>query len=123
VEDQGCEIVDDGRMGKQALLKNAIMSDQIVESYLGAPPMPPSIVSTSPIFSNISRKMEATSFPRYRALRAPRGGRLAYWNMQASRRYPVDLAGLVRRLDNLSGCLYRATSTFFYSAFYVDELR
>jgi len=52
-----------------------------------------------------------------------RGGRLAYWNMQASRRCPADLAGRVRRLDDLSGCLYRATSTFFYSAFYVDELR
>jgi S-adenosylmethionine-diacylglycerol 3-amino-3-carboxypropyl transferase len=52
-----------------------------------------------------------------------RGGRLAYWNMQASRRCPADLAERIRRLDDLSRSLYRETTTFFYSAFYVDELR
>lgn len=52
-----------------------------------------------------------------------RGGRLAYWNMQAPRRCPPDLAERVHPLRELSRCLYAATTTFFYSAFYVDELR
>lgn len=50
------------------------------------------------------------------------GGRLAYWNMQAPRRCPPSLAGKVHRLDELSRRLYRDTTTFFYSAFYVEEL-
>ena len=52
-----------------------------------------------------------------------RGGRLAYWNMQAFRRCPADLAERVHTLDDISRSLYRETATFFYSAFYVDELR
>jgi S-adenosylmethionine-diacylglycerol 3-amino-3-carboxypropyl transferase len=50
------------------------------------------------------------------------GGRLAYWNMQAPRRCPPVLAGRVRLLDELSRRLYRETTTFFYRAFYVEEL-
>jgi S-adenosylmethionine-diacylglycerol 3-amino-3-carboxypropyl transferase len=50
------------------------------------------------------------------------GGRLAYWNMQAPRRCPPSLAGRIHRLDDLSRRLYRDTTTFFYSAFYVEEL-
>jgi S-adenosylmethionine-diacylglycerol 3-amino-3-carboxypropyl transferase len=51
-----------------------------------------------------------------------RGGRLAYWNMQAPRRCPPRLTGRVHMLDELSRRLYRETTTFFYSAFYVEEL-
>lgn len=51
------------------------------------------------------------------------GGRLAYWNMQAPRRCPTRLAGRVSPLDGLSRRLYREAATFFYSAFYVEELR
>jgi S-adenosylmethionine-diacylglycerol 3-amino-3-carboxypropyl transferase len=50
------------------------------------------------------------------------GGRLAYWNMQAPRRCPPSLAGKVHTLDELSRSLYQSTTTFFYSAFYVEEL-
>jgi S-adenosylmethionine-diacylglycerol 3-amino-3-carboxypropyl transferase len=51
------------------------------------------------------------------------GGRLAYWNMEAPRRCPPALAGRVIALDELSQRLYRETMTFFYSGFYVEELR
>jgi S-adenosylmethionine-diacylglycerol 3-amino-3-carboxypropyl transferase len=50
------------------------------------------------------------------------GGRLAYWNMQASRRCPPALEEKIRPLDDLSRRLYYDTTTFFYSAFYVGEL-
>jgi S-adenosylmethionine-diacylglycerol 3-amino-3-carboxypropyl transferase len=50
------------------------------------------------------------------------GGRVAYWNMQARRRRPQRLAARLRGLDDLSQRLYRDAMTFFYSAFYVDEL-
>jgi S-adenosylmethionine-diacylglycerol 3-amino-3-carboxypropyl transferase len=50
------------------------------------------------------------------------GGRLAYWNMQAPRRCPPSLAGRVHTLSDLSRRLYRETTTFFYSGFYVEEL-
>ena len=50
------------------------------------------------------------------------GGRLAYWNMQVPRRCPAGLAGRVRVLDEASRQLYRDTATFFYSAFFVEEL-
>lgn len=52
-----------------------------------------------------------------------RGGRLAYWNMQAPRRCPPDLAKRVHTLEELSRRLHRETNTFFYRAFFVDELR
>jgi S-adenosylmethionine-diacylglycerol 3-amino-3-carboxypropyl transferase len=51
------------------------------------------------------------------------GGRLAYWNMEAPRRCPRSLAQRVHALDDLSHRLYRETMTFFYSGFYVEELR
>ena len=50
------------------------------------------------------------------------GARLAYWNMQAPRRCPERLAGKVHTLEGLSRRLYQETTTFFYSAFYVEEL-
>jgi S-adenosylmethionine-diacylglycerol 3-amino-3-carboxypropyl transferase len=50
------------------------------------------------------------------------GGRLAYWNMQAPRRCPPTLAGRFRTLHELSQRLHRETTTFFYRAFYVEEL-
>lgn len=50
------------------------------------------------------------------------GGRLAYWNMQARRRRPERLAARLRTLEELSRRLHRDAMTFFYSAFYVDEL-
>ena len=50
------------------------------------------------------------------------GGRLAYWNMQAPRRCPPSVTGRVHTLDELSRRLYGDTTTFFYSAFYVEEL-
>ncbi len=52
-----------------------------------------------------------------------RGSRLAYWNMQVPRRCPADIAERVRTLTDLSRCLYRQTNTFFYRAFFVDELQ
>ena len=50
------------------------------------------------------------------------GGRVAYWNMQARRRRPGRLAGRLHALEELSRRLHRDAMTFFYSAFYVDEL-
>jgi S-adenosylmethionine-diacylglycerol 3-amino-3-carboxypropyl transferase len=50
------------------------------------------------------------------------GGRVAYWNMQAPRRRPQRLAGRLRTLDATSERLHRGAATFFYSAFFVDEL-
>jgi len=50
------------------------------------------------------------------------GGRLAYWNMQAPRRSPAALAHRLRMLDDLSRRLHGDTMTFFYSAFYVEEV-
>lgn len=52
-----------------------------------------------------------------------RGARLAYWNMQVPRRCPPDLAGRVHTLEELSRRLHRESTTFFYRAFFVDELR
>jgi hypothetical protein len=43
--------------------------------------------------------------------------------MQAPRRCPPKLAGKVYTLDELSRRLHHETSTFFYSAFFVEELR
>jgi S-adenosylmethionine:diacylglycerol 3-amino-3-carboxypropyl transferase len=51
------------------------------------------------------------------------GGRIAYWNMQAPRRSPGALAHRFRTLDELSKRLHNETATFFYTAFYVEELR
>jgi S-adenosylmethionine-diacylglycerol 3-amino-3-carboxypropyl transferase len=50
------------------------------------------------------------------------GGRVAYWNMQAPRRRPQRLAAKLRTLDDLGRRLHRDATTFFYSAFYVDEI-
>jgi S-adenosylmethionine-diacylglycerol 3-amino-3-carboxypropyl transferase len=51
-----------------------------------------------------------------------RGARIAYWNMQAARRSPAALAHRFRTLDELSRRLHREAMTFFYTAFYVEEL-
>ena len=50
------------------------------------------------------------------------GGRIAYWNMQALRRPPAALAHRFRTLDELSERLHGETATFFYTAFFVEEL-
>ena len=50
------------------------------------------------------------------------GGRIAYWNMQVPRQRPPRLAAQLRPLDDLARRLHRETTTFFYSAFHVDEL-
>jgi S-adenosylmethionine-diacylglycerol 3-amino-3-carboxypropyl transferase len=50
------------------------------------------------------------------------GGRVAYWNMQVPRRRPERLAARLRPLRELSERLHRQATTFFYSAFHVDEL-
>ena len=50
------------------------------------------------------------------------GGRMAYWNTEAPRRSPRSLASRVRPLDDLSRRLHGETMTFFYRAFYVEEL-
>jgi S-adenosylmethionine-diacylglycerol 3-amino-3-carboxypropyl transferase len=52
-----------------------------------------------------------------------RGGRMAYWNTEAPRRSPASLAHRVCRLDELSRQLHGETKTFFYCAFYVEELQ
>jgi S-adenosylmethionine-diacylglycerol 3-amino-3-carboxypropyl transferase len=51
------------------------------------------------------------------------GGRVAYWNMAAPRRRPVGLAARLHTMEALSRELFERTTTFFYSAFYVDEIR
>jgi S-adenosylmethionine-diacylglycerol 3-amino-3-carboxypropyl transferase len=51
-----------------------------------------------------------------------RGGRMAYWNTEAPRKSPPSLAHHVRLLDEVSRRLHRESHTFFYSAFYVEEL-
>jgi len=50
------------------------------------------------------------------------GGRVAYWNMQARRRRPQRLAARLHTLEELGQRLHHDAMTFFYSAFYVDEL-
>jgi S-adenosylmethionine-diacylglycerol 3-amino-3-carboxypropyl transferase len=93
-----------------------------VESYLdGAADASIDRFNLSDIFEYIS---PASSERLFEAVaRCGRiGGRLAYWNMQAPRRCPARLASKVITLDDLSRRLYRETSTFFYSAFYVEEL-
>jgi S-adenosylmethionine-diacylglycerol 3-amino-3-carboxypropyl transferase len=51
------------------------------------------------------------------------GGRVAYWNMLAPRRRPPRLAARLRPLDELGERLHAQATTFFYSAFFVDELQ
>jgi S-adenosylmethionine-diacylglycerol 3-amino-3-carboxypropyl transferase len=52
-----------------------------------------------------------------------RGGRLAYWNMLASRRRPEMLAAQLHPLEELAQRLFREDKAFFYSAFVVEEIR
>ena len=94
-----------------------------VESYLaGATEGSVDRFNLSDIFEYISEASSKRLFENI--VRCGRhGGRLAYWNMQAPRRCPPGLADRVRPLDELSRRLHRETSTFFYSAFYVEELR
>jgi S-adenosylmethionine-diacylglycerol 3-amino-3-carboxypropyl transferase len=93
-----------------------------VESYLAkAPNASIDRFNLSDIFEYISPKGSERLFEDIVRCGRP-GGRLAYWNMQAPRRCPPSLAGRVRTLDELSRRLYRNTTTFFYSAFYVEEL-
>jgi S-adenosylmethionine-diacylglycerol 3-amino-3-carboxypropyl transferase len=94
-----------------------------VESYLArAPATSIDRFNLSDIFEYISEASSAGLFEDIVRC-GRRGGRLAYWNMQAPRRCPPQLAGRVQTLDELSRRLHRETSTFFYSAFYVEELR
>ena len=77
---------------------------------------------------NLSDIFEYMSEPAYHALLArlcaasKRGGRLAYWNMQAPRRRPESMAQKIRPLDTLANELHRADRAFFYSAFIVEEV-
>jgi S-adenosylmethionine-diacylglycerol 3-amino-3-carboxypropyl transferase len=93
-----------------------------VESYL-AQAIDASIsrFNLSDIFEYISPANSERLFEHIVRCGRP-GGRLAYWNMQAPRRCPPALAGRVHPLDELSRRLHRETTTFFYSAFYVEEL-
>jgi S-adenosylmethionine-diacylglycerol 3-amino-3-carboxypropyl transferase len=94
-----------------------------VEAYLArAPAASIDRLNLSDIFEYIS---EASSTGLFEDIVrcGRRGGRLAYWNMQAPRRCPPQLVDRVQTLDELSRRLYRETSTFFYSAFYAEELR
>jgi S-adenosylmethionine-diacylglycerol 3-amino-3-carboxypropyl transferase len=50
------------------------------------------------------------------------GGRVAYWNMMVPRRRPPRLANRLRCLDEESRRLHRRATTFFYGAFWIDEL-
>lgn len=50
------------------------------------------------------------------------GGRVAYWNMLAPRRYPKRLASRFRAHEALSQQLHDQARACFYSAFFVDEL-
>jgi S-adenosylmethionine-diacylglycerol 3-amino-3-carboxypropyl transferase len=94
-----------------------------VESYLsGAPPASINRFNLSDIFEYVSEACSEQLFEHI--VRCGRsGGRIAYWNMQAPRRCPPKLAGKVYTLDELSRRLHHETSTFFYSAFFVEELR
>jgi S-adenosylmethionine-diacylglycerol 3-amino-3-carboxypropyl transferase len=93
-----------------------------VESYLaGAANQSIDRFNLSDIFEYISQTGSERLFQDIARCGRP-GGRLAYWNMQAARRCPPALAGRVRTLEDLSRRLYRDTTTFFYSAFYVEEL-
>jgi S-adenosylmethionine-diacylglycerol 3-amino-3-carboxypropyl transferase len=56
----------------------------------------------------------------HRAGRA--GGRLAYWNMLAPRRRPIEMADRLRPLTDLAERLFLQDKAFFYSAFVVEEI-
>jgi len=93
-----------------------------VEAYLArAPAASIDRFNLSDIFEYISEPSSAKVFEDI--VRCGRSrGRLAYWNMQAPRRCPPHLASRVRTLAELSRRLHRETATFFYSAFYVEEV-
>lgn len=94
-----------------------------VESYLAqAPAASIDRFNLSDIFEYISEPSSASVFEDIVRCGCP-GGRLAYWNMQAPRRCPPALADRVLPLEELSRRLHHETATFFYSAFYVEELR
>jgi S-adenosylmethionine:diacylglycerol 3-amino-3-carboxypropyl transferase len=94
-----------------------------VESYLArAADASIDRFNLSDIFEYISAESSEKLFQDIVRCGRP-GGRLAYWNMQAPRRCPPGLAGSVHTLDDLSRRLHREAKTFFYSAFYVEELQ
>lgn len=50
------------------------------------------------------------------------GARAAYWNMMVPRRRPERLAERLRTLEEESRALHGRAQTFFYGAFFVDEV-
>jgi S-adenosylmethionine-diacylglycerol 3-amino-3-carboxypropyl transferase len=75
----------------------------------------------SDIFEYISEEAAENLFAQI-ARCGRRGGRLAYWNTEAPRSSPPSLAHRLRTLTEMSRRLHSETTTFFYCAFYVDEL-
>jgi S-adenosylmethionine-diacylglycerol 3-amino-3-carboxypropyl transferase len=77
---------------------------------------------------NLSDIFEYVSVEHYHRLldaivaRSRPGGRLAYWNMLATRRRPEQLKHRLRPLDDLAERLHRADRAFFYRAFRVEEV-
>jgi len=76
----------------------------------------------SDIFEYLSEKQSDTAFAAI-AKAGRRGGRVAYWNMLAPRRYPQALAERFFCHDTLSQQLHQQARACFYSAYFVDELR
>ena len=76
----------------------------------------------SDIFEYLSTEQSDAAFEAI-ARAGRRGGRVAYWNMLAPRRYPAHLAERFMPHEALSRELHAQARACFYSAFYVDELR
>jgi S-adenosylmethionine-diacylglycerol 3-amino-3-carboxypropyl transferase len=76
--------------------------------------------------SNIAEYMEVASYHRLlaevRRAAAP-GARLAYWNLLASRRRPVSMAGWLEDREIVAARLHRASRAFFYRSFVLEVVR
>ncbi len=75
----------------------------------------------SDIFEYMSEENTAAILASLAEASAP-GGRLAYWNMLASRRRPESLAARLRSREDVAGPLFARDKAFFYSAFVVEDV-
>jgi S-adenosylmethionine-diacylglycerol 3-amino-3-carboxypropyl transferase len=76
--------------------------------------------------SDIFEYMSPDAYARLleRLVRAGRpGGRLAYWNLLAERRRPVDLADRLHPMTALARRLHAKDRAFFYDDFILEEIR
>jgi S-adenosylmethionine-diacylglycerol 3-amino-3-carboxypropyl transferase len=96
---------------RHAALENVIGSDAPFDCF-----------NLSDVFEYMSTQNYVGQLKSIVALGRP-GARLAYWNMLAPRRRPLELAGTLDPLAELSARLFARDKAFFYSAFVVEQVR